>query len=227
LFTSWFNQVHHFGVRQALYPMLLSTLLACSLLGGRVYLSGTWIYLFLVWNLFLAWIPYLLSLWISHLHQRRPQRWWYLLLPSLVWLAFFPNAPYIVTDFLHLHGRPSIPVWYDIGLLSVFAWTGLFLGTFSLRAMQSLVKTFVGSALSWVFVAGVVSLSGIGIYLGRFLRWNSWDLFLHPRGVLTDTIMQLTHPLRHPAPIGFTLLFAMFLLVCYLTIAVNLSPERS
>jgi uncharacterized membrane protein len=225
LFT-WFNQLHRFGVRQALYPLLLSTLLACSLLAGRVYLSGTWTYLFLVWNLFLAWIPYLVSLWTSHLHQRQPQHWWYLLLPSLVWLAFFPNAPYIVTDFLHLHGRPSIPIWYDIGLLSTFAWSGLFLGIFSLRAMQSLVKTFVGSALSWLFVAGVVSLSGLGVYLGRFLGWNSWDLFLHPRAVLTD-IIQLTYPLHHPAPIGFTLLFAMFLLVCYLTITVNLSPECS
>jgi uncharacterized membrane protein len=221
------SQLHGLGMRQAFYSVLLATLLACTLLAGRVYLSGEWTYLFLVWNLFLAWIPYLFSLWVIYLEQRQPQRWWHLLIPGLVWLVFFPNAPYIVTDFLHLRERYPIPIWYDIGLLSAFAWAGLFLGIFSLRAMQRLVKTFVGSALSWLFVVGVVGLSGFGVYLGRFLGWNSWDLFLHPRAVFADVVVRLFHPLHHPATFGFTLLFAMFLLVCYLTTLAGSARERS
>jgi uncharacterized membrane protein len=224
---SGLTQLHRFFIRQALYPVLLSTLLACGLLGARIYLSGVWTYLFLVWNLFLAWIPFLLSLWMAYIYQRQPRRWGYLLILGLVWLAFFPNAPYIVTDFLHLRPRPPIPIWYDMGLLTTFAWAGLFLAVFSLRAMQTLVKVFVGSLASWLFVAGVVGLSGLGIYLGRFLNWNSWDLLLHPRAVLADVVICLTNPLHHRATFGVTLLFALFLLICYLTVATSPSHEHS
>ena len=223
----WFSQFHHFRLRQALYPLLLASLLACSLLAGRVYLSGSWTYLFLVWNLFLAWLPYLGSLWATYLYQRQPRRWWSLLLPSLLWLIFFPNAPYLVTDLLHLQSRAPLPIWYDLGLLSAFAWAGLFLGIFSLRAMQMLVKTLAGSIASWLFVASVVGLSGLGIYLGRFLDWNSWDLFFHPYSVLTDVAIRLAHPLSHLQTFGVTFLFAAFLLVCYLTITVGTLPEQS
>jgi uncharacterized membrane protein len=226
LLLAWFNHFHRFLVRQALYPMLLSTLLACGLLGARAYLSGVWTYLFLVWNLFLAWIPYLISLWTAYIDQRQPRRRWYLVISGLVWLSFFPNAPYIVTDLGHLQSRPPIPIWYDIGLLAIFAWTGLFLAVFSLRTMQMLVKAIVGSLASWLFVTGIVGLSGLGIYLGRFLGWNSWDLLLHPRAVLTDVIIRLTNPLHHPATFGVTLLFALFLLVCYLTITVSPLQEH-
>ena len=217
----WFNQFHRFAMRQGVYPVVLSTLLACTFLAGRIYLSRHLTYIFLVWNLFLAWIPFLVSLWISSLYQRQPRRWWYLLLPSLVWLTFFPNAPYIVTDLLHLQHRPPAPMWYDLGLLSIFAWTGLFLAVYSLQAMQTLIKSLAGSVTSWLFVAGVIGLSGLGIYIGRFLGWNSWDLFLHPQAVLADILIRLVNPLQYTAAFGVSLMFALFLLVCYLTITVN------
>ncbi len=221
---TWFYrlcQLHHFLARQALYPILLSTLLAVGLFASRVYLSHTVTYVFLVWNLFLAWIPYLSSLWAAHLHQRYPDRWWNLLLPGALWLVFFPNAPYIVTDFLHLRARAPIPIWFDIGMLSVFAWTGLFLAVFSLRVMQTLVKSFAGSVAGWLFAMGSLGLGGLGIYVGRFLRWNSWDLLFQPRSVLTDVATRLVNPWSHPGAFGVTLLFAAFLLVCYLTFTVT------
>jgi uncharacterized membrane protein len=222
------KQLHHSFVRQALYPVLSSTLLACGLLGVRIYWGGVWwTFLFLAWNLFLAWIPFLLSLWTAYIYQRQPQRWAYLLILALVWLAFFPNAPYIVTDFLHLQPRPPIPIWYDIGLLTTFAWAGLFLAVFSLRTMQTLVKACIGSLASWLFVAGVIGLSGLGIYLGRFLHWNSWDLLFHPRAVLADVVIHLTNPLHHLTTFGVTLLFGLFLLVCYLTIMTGSMSEHS
>ena len=218
---TWFNQFHRFAMRQALYPILLSTLLAGALLAGRVYLSHHRTYIFLSWNLFLAWIPYLTSLWTGFVYQRQPRRWGYLLIPSLVWLLFFPNAPYIVTDFLHLQPRPLIPLWYDMGLIATFAWTGLFLAVFSLRSMQELVKTAAGSVVSWLFVVGIISLSGFGIYMGRFLGWNSWDLLLQPRAVLADMVVHLTHPLEYPATFGVSFMFTLFLLICYLTVTAN------
>ncbi len=213
------RQAHHFLINQSTYPIVLSTLLAVALFASRVYRSYSGDFAFLLWNLFLAWIPYLSSLWAELLYQSRPRRWWYLLIPGALWLVFFPNAPYIVTDFLHLHEHTRVPLWYDIGMIMVFAWTGLFLASFSLRTMQRLVKHYVGSILSWIFVAAVLGLGGLGIYLGRFLRWNSWDLLLHPKRVLYDVASRLAHPGNHPRAFGVTLLFAAILLICYLTVA--------
>ncbi len=210
------RQAHGFLVSRSLYPVLLSSTLAVVLLMARIYRSRTITYIFLLENLFLAWIPYLSSLWADHLHRRHPRRWGYLIVPGALWLAFFPNAPYIVTDFWHLQERVPIPIWYDIGMLSAFALTGLFLAIFSLRAMQGLVRQYAGRISSWLFVVTVLGLGGLGIYLGRFLRWNSWDLLLHPRGVLTDVAIRLADPLSHPRAVGVTFLFAAILFVCYL-----------
>ncbi len=220
------RQLHHFVARQALYPMLLSTGLAYGLFLGRVYLSHAETYRFLLWNLFLAWIPYASSLGTTWLHQIRPRQWWLLVLPSAIWLLFFPNAPYIITDFLHLQTRWEVPMWYDTVMIATFSWTGLFLGIFSLRAMQSLVRAFLGSILSWLFVFGVLVVSSLGIYIGRFLRWNSWDLLLHPQSVWDDVGFRLANPLVYRQTFGVTLLFAAFLVVCYLTFAAAAPGER-
>jgi uncharacterized membrane protein len=222
-----FKQIHRFALCQGVYPVLLSTLLACTLLAGRFYLSRHWTYVFLAWNLFLAWIPYLTSLWTSAVYQPQPRHWWYLLIPSLLWLVFFPNAPYIVTDFMHLQYRPPVPMWYDMGLLSIFAWTGLFLAVFSLRTMQMLVRTAAGPVVSWLFVISVIGLSGLGVYVGRFLRWNSWDLLMHPRSIVTDVTARLVNPLEHPGSVGFIFIMAMLLLIAYLTVTTTSLRESS
>ena len=216
--TRCLRQTHRFLARHSLYPILLSSLLAISLSAGRVYRSHTATYVFLVWNLFLAWIPYLISLWAGHCHRRQPRRWGYLVIPGMLWLVFFPNAPYIITDFWHLRERAPIPLWYDVGLLSVFAWTGLFLAVFSLRTMHRLVRHHVGPVLSWLFVTIVLGLGGLGVYMGRFLRWNSWDLLLRPRVVLSDVAIRLTDPWNHPRTFGVTFLFAAILFISYLTL---------
>ena len=124
----------------------------------------------LAWNFFLAWLPYLFCLLAAWLHYRYPRRWWLLGLPALIWLIFFPNAPYLITDFLHLEERPYIPMWYDIILLATFAWTGCFLGIASLWIMQGIVKSYAGQFISWLFVMFAIGLSGLGVYLGRFSR---------------------------------------------------------
>jgi uncharacterized membrane protein len=210
---------HHTLVRQGLYPVLASSSLAAVLFAGRVYLGQSRVYGFLVWNLFLAWVPYLCALWADRYHRHLPGRWGYLVLPGVLWLSFFPNAPYLVTDLWHLQERAPIPLWYDLGMLASFALSGLFLAVFSLRTMQCLVKDYVGALLSWLFALVVLGLGGLGIYLGRFLRWNSWDLILHPRGVLGDVATRLADPMSHPRTYGVTLLFAAILTVCYLAVA--------
>ena len=112
MFTT-LRKMHEFFAGQLVYPIILSITLALSIYIGRVIFTGNWlIYRFLVWNLFLAWIPYFFSVFAAATYRLNPKSWWMLLLPGTLWLVFFPNAPYILTDLLHVGYRPPVPFWY-------------------------------------------------------------------------------------------------------------------
>jgi uncharacterized membrane protein len=209
------RRIHRFLMQHAFYALVLSSALAAGILAGRVLRAHQGSYIFLIWNLFLAWVPYGWSLWAASIQRRFPRDWWRLLLPGALWLLFFPNAPYIITDFVHLYERPPVPLWYDIGLLAAFAWSGCFLAVVSLQTMQRLVRQYCGALLSWLFVAASVGLSGLGVYLGRFERWNSWDLLLSPHDVLVAAARPILFPLSHIRPLGASAMFATILMVCY------------
>lgn len=221
-----FDKLHQFLLDQTLYPIILSTAFALVLFSLRVFQSYTLAYSNLIWNLFLAWVPLLFSLWAAVLYTSRPDRRWVIVFPGLLWLLFFPNAPYIITDFLHLKERPGVPIWYDILMLAAFAWTGFFLAITSLRTMQLLVKTQLGWLLSWIFAGGVLAMAGIGIYLGRFSRWNSWDVFFSPKEILYDVAVRVLHPLSNLSFYGFTSITTAFLVICYLMfISIRKDPK--
>ena len=199
--------------------LVLSSGLSIAMLGARIWYSGYITYSFLQWNLFLAWIPLFsaLGLWALQQRQRRGTGLAGALL-FLCWLAFFPNAPYIVTDFLHLTERNNVPLWYDLLLIFSFAWNGLVVGFTSLWIVQTVIAGRWGQWLSWLIVAGTLALSGFGIYLGRFLRWNSWDLLTNPRLLASDIIQRISDPMAHPRTVVMTLLFSSFLTLAYLTL---------
>lgn len=171
----------------------------------------------LIWNLFLAWIPLLLafSAWVFSLGRKML----YIILPiiALVWLIFLPNAPYIITDFNHL-AEPStvVPVWFDIMMLMWFSWTGLLLGVVSLYLMQDIVHREFGRWMGWIMVLTVSFLSGLGVYIGRFIRWNSWDLFSDPLGITRQIVSGAQDPSLRS--IGFILIFTGFFLFVYITL---------
>lgn len=172
----------------------------------------------LVWNLVLAWVPYAASIFAAALHTLLPKQWWLLPIPGFVWLLFFPNAPYIViTDFLHLEYRPPVPLWYDIGLIASYAFTGTLLAVVSLNTMHIIIKKAVGWFIGWVFAFTSLGLCGMGIYLCRFGRFNSWDLFFNPKAVLDVMADRLLDPLDNLRFISFTLMFTAILIVVYLT----------
>jgi uncharacterized membrane protein len=198
------------------FQLLFSSGFAGSLLTVRIAFSRDLTYRFLAWNLFLAWLPYVLSGLAAYAHRRR--RWGMLLLLGGLWLLFFPNAPYILTDFLHLAPRGSIPVWYDVLLLAAFSWTGIMLALISLSTMQAIVKQHSGQVGGWIFASSTLVLGSLGVYLGRFLRWNSWDVFFSPTAVLVDVGGRLLHPLAHRQIYAVTILFSTFLFICYLTL---------
>jgi uncharacterized membrane protein len=145
-----------------------------------------------------------------------PKLWLMQIPTGLLWILFFPNAPYIVTDFYHLTARPPIPLWFDIGLIAIFAFTGIFLAIASLRTMHFIVQKFLGKIAGWLFIAIALALSTLGVYLGRFGRWNSWDLLLHPKQVIKDIASQVINPLDNLTFVGFTLMFTAIMLVFYL-----------
>ena len=176
-------------------------------------------YSWLVWNLFLAWLPAGSALLAYNLHKHHSKLTGLLVLACAIgWFLFFPNAPYLVTDMIHLRARADVPFWYDLVLLLAFAWTGLFLGLVSLMLMQEIVRWRAGTSISWLFVLVMLGLSSFGIYLGRFLRWNSWDVLSNPLSLFIDVARQVRHPVTHMQTVAFSALFAFFLLAMYLTL---------
>ncbi len=170
--------------------MAFASFISVVMVLARLEYSGRFAYFFLVWNLFLAWMPYWLALAAWNLREKPA----YALTFGGLWLLFLPNAPYLITDFIHLYPKHGVPVWYDSLMIFSFALTGLALGLVSLYLMQSVVIRWFGARLSWLFVAGALLLSGFGVYVGRFLRWNSWDLFANPLTLLRDMAHNLLTP---------------------------------
>jgi uncharacterized membrane protein len=127
-----------------------------------------------------------------------------------------------------LRPQASVPFWYDLILVVAFAWTGVFLGVVSLFLMQEIVRKALGTLASWIFVFGVLGLGSFGVYVGKFLRWNSWDVFLSPIQLGTDVAVHvLEHPFAHVRPLGFSMLFASFFTAVYLMVVamMHLKPE--
>jgi uncharacterized membrane protein len=142
-----------------------------------------------------------------------------LVVPLLpIWLAFLPNAPYLVTDVMHVPHQASAPIWYDVLLYVTFAWTGCFLGLVSLVLIQDIVRHIAGEIAGWAFTGAALILSGFGVYLGRFLRWNSWDLVTRPGEILNDVLAPLRDPVAHLHTVVFSLLFAALFCCMYVMV---------
>ena len=199
-----------------LSALLLSSGLSVTMWIARVVYTQHVSFFGLNWNLLLAWIPLCFALTAWLLVQRNA--FFPLVLLLLAgWLLFLPNAAYIVTDLVHLYPRKEAPFWYDALLVFSFAWNGLILGMTSVWIVQSLVERWWGALAGWLLAGGALFASSFGIYLGRFLRWNSWDLFLEPHNLLSDIFSILRNPLDHPRTLGVTLLLSGLLLVIYVT----------
>ena len=134
---------------------------------------------------------------------------------GVVWLLFLPNAPYLLTDLVHLGPVREAPFWFDVLLLASFAINGLLLGFAALAMVQQVVVRRFGSRWGWALALGALGLCGYGIYLGRFLRWNSWDALDSP-GMLVRQVSTLTDPLSQPTAVVVSLLFGSLLVLCYL-----------
>jgi uncharacterized membrane protein len=217
--------------RETAIPILALTFASAAsvaLVVARIISTGNFRYSFLVWNLLLAWLPLVFALLASEKYERASGRDWRFLGLAGAWLLFFPNAPYIFTDLTHLTTRYFGHFWVDLMLILLCALTGLVLGFVSLYLMQSVVERMLGRLASWLFIAAVAALSGFGIYLGRFMRFNSWDVLFRPVQLYRGIGNWVTDPLANPTSLAFPLLFGTFLFITYLMLyaLTHLQPTR-
>ena len=198
----------------------LASAMCLGLVAARTVYAHTGHFQFLIWNLFLAWIPLALAALAYRIATRRSALARLIVLPTaIVWLLFFPNAPYIVTDFVHLgQFHDNVPAWFDVMLIAWYAWTGLLLGVVSLRLMQEIAARAAGNIAGWLLVVFVTAAGSVGIYFGRFLRWNSWDVFQAPLALADTGWDRANQPDAGERMLGFAVLFALLFLFVYATV---------
>jgi uncharacterized membrane protein len=179
----------------------------------RVY-SGNWGFFFLNWNLFLAIIPWALTS-LSFIKPKIQSSILGIIFLLVFWLLIFPNAPYIITDLFHLRIKMRMPVWYDTLMILSYAWTGMLFGFLSLWDIERILVRKLPHPLV-TFISGVLLFVGsFGIYIGRYLRYNTWDLFTKTSEVLTDIGDRFTDPFQHRTTWGVTIFMGLFLNIVY------------
>jgi len=190
------------------------SLLVLVMVAVRVSETGSLDYVNLVWNLFLAWIPLGFAL-ILYDGARRGVRGLWLLALGALWLLFFPNAPYLMTDLKYLREVDGAPFWFDAVLACSAAAAGLALGFLSLFLVHAVARRRFGAIWAWVGVWAILLLSSVGVFLGRFQRFNSWDVFTDPKPIFADLTKGLSDPLNYPKVLAVTIVFSGFLVGGY------------
>jgi len=224
---------HQLGLLRPWIPLTVALCVASfgclAMIVLRVVVTGSIRYSFLLWNLFLAWIPYLLALVILRIGAE-PGPWIGIrplaVLLGLAWLFFYPNAPYILTDFIHvirgpLRFEPRLPLvtanallWYDIILNSSFAFIGHIIGLISLLILHRLIQLKLNRRWGWGFAVAAIGLGGYGIYIGRFERLNSWDIVRDPLGTVRVAFANLFNQ----RAVLISLCFALFIFLSYIAV---------
>ena len=189
--------------KQLIYSFALFSVV---LLTYRIIKSESLSYIFLAWNLFLAFIPW----WISNILKRK-EKLTIIHLPIIaIWLLFLPNAPYILTDLFHLKPRTGLPLWFDLILVLSFALTGMIVFFKSLKDMLKLLTNRMPKLYVTIITPFIFWLVAYGLYLGRYLRFNSWDI-VHPFRLMNASFTILFEK----DTIGFTCIFSVFLWFLY------------
>ena len=197
--------------------LILSCLFSLLLLSARIIYTGEIMFAFLVWNLFLAYLPYK----ISSTLMRRPD-WmgkdWKFFFLFIVWLLLVPNTFYIITDLFHLHKGEVIPVWFELALIISFAWNGILFGVSSIRQIGIIVQLKWNVKNEWLYIYPVMLLNALGIYIGRYLRFNSWDVITAPSDLASEVFYLLLHPVRNRFDWSMIICYSLLLSLFYITI---------
>ncbi|MEO1415545.1 MAG: DUF1361 domain-containing protein [Bacteroidota bacterium] len=169
---------------------------------------------FLIWNLILAWIPWIISHYLTKRQWPKPV----LGIGIGLWILFLPNAPYLVTDLLHLRPDVGAPLWVELMMLFSFGFAGLIIGYSSVQIMENHLLQDVRERIRKWILAGLWYAVAYGVYIGRFLRKNSWDILKDPLQLLADIFAPFIDPFGNKKAILFTLVFGTILLVGYIVL---------
>lgn len=200
-----------------IWSLIAMSVFALTLSFIRMGIAGNSRYLFLSWNLVLAWIPLGLA-WLLYMRTPKGLVWsWPNFALFAGWLLFLPNAFYLLSDFIHLRRLVEIDIMFDVVLFSAYAWLGIILGFTALYLVHVRALQRFGSRGHWLPAIALL-LSGFAIYLGRYLRWNSWDIIANPFGLLFDVTNRVINPTDHAQTFTTTLLFFGLLGFMYATI---------
>lgn len=171
---------------------------------------------YMVWNLLLAWVPLGLVLILLKLLRSRLWSSWQPILTTILWLLFLPNSFYMISDFVHIQDVARHDLLYDIVMFTSFIFTAALLGFISLYLVHTELLKRTSLRVSSAFVAVIVFLCSFAIYLGRDLRWNSWDVLFNPAGILFDVSDRIIHPLGHAGMMTTILSFFVLISTLYI-----------
>jgi uncharacterized membrane protein len=191
----------------------------------RVFYTGEGLFLFLAWNLFLAFLPWYLSIRIMSEPKFVGSRLSFSLV-FLCWLLLIPNSFYMITDLFHLHSRDNIPKWFDLAMILSFAWTGMLMGILSVMRVQKIVSVFFNLKNQWLFIIPLMYLNALGIFIGRYLRFNSWDALTNPADLASEVSVMFTDPLANRFEWSMIICFTALLSLFYVSFASFLKEKR-
>jgi uncharacterized membrane protein len=198
-----------------LVALLVSSFVAVGLFSYGALRNNSLQFSYLIWNLFLAWLPLLFSIRLISVLRRKLWSSWEATTTSFLWLVFLPNSFYMISDFIHLQEVKRVDVLYDSLMFTSFIYTGVVLGFSSLYLIHLQLKGRMSdtSAAGWIALTLLVC-SG-AIFIGRDLRWNSWDILTNPGGLLFDISDRLLHPATYPHMLLTITTFFILLLSMY------------
>ena len=200
-------------ITSIVHLLILSVGFTISLLLFRIFYSGSLVYIFFGWNLFLAAVPLAINSFLFRTKNKNIQ--WLLF---ALWLLFFPNSLYIITDLVHLRERQNVPLWFDSILLVSAILNGMMMAYASLNKIENYLRLKFPQWKCNVILSACFFLSSFGIYIGRFLRLNSWDIFTNPRHLGSVVIHRFIFPFDHPTTWGLTIILTIFFNVFYFSI---------
>ncbi len=199
-------------------------LLSAGSIAIRVLGTGRVTFVFLAWNLFLAGLPYLLAAGLVARWSTRRRIEPIGVVIFIAWLALLPNAPYVLTDFMHLQRSDPRLWWYDVMLLATCAGTAWALGLVSLAMVHGVLRQAIGQLRARLVVVLVCVLAAIGVYLGRFLRFNSWDVVVAPGALVEGIAAHFWAPTEHRRTYAFVAFFSALLVLSYGALRTRLTP---
>jgi uncharacterized membrane protein len=198
----------------------LSMLFSCILVPARIIYTGRLTFIFLVWNLILAYVPYFITQMLNRKKEWVNNRIIFFVV-FFFWLAFIPNSFYIITDLFHLgdhYNDRKMPQWYDLAMILSFAWNGLLLGILSVRQMEKIISGNIFKIHELLFLYPLMWMNAFGVYIGRYLRYNSWELLTNPLQLIKDIFIILLHPIENRNALSMVFCYSVLMTLFYLTV---------